>query len=152
MTSTVSRHINGSPADVWAVFADGWLYGVWVVGASRIREVDGSWPAVGADIHHSVGTWPLVIDDLTTVLQSVPERELGLKARAWPSGEATVHITLESQGEQTLVTMVEDASKGPALLIPSPVRRTALDWRNKESLARLSYLVEHRARAAADRP
>ena len=43
--------------------------------------------------------------------------------------------------------MTEDASHGPALLIPGVVRRTALDWRNTESLKRLSYLVENRARS-----
>lgn len=149
MTSTTSRTINGTPEKVWSVLSDGWLYGLWVTGASRIRDVDEAWPAVGSGIHHSVGTWPALIDDSTTVLTSVPQHELKLKARAWPTGEATIGITLERQGEQTLVTMVEDASKGPALLIPSAVRRLSLDARNKESLVRLSYLVENR-RPAAD--
>lgn len=149
MTSTVSRTIDGSPAEVWTVLSDGWLYGVWVVGASRIREVDDAWPGVGAGIHHSVGTWPLLIDDLTTVVTSVPERELVLRARAWPGGEATVHVTLEGQDGKTLVRMVEDASRGPATLIPSPVRRLVLDARNNESLKRLSYLVENKSTSPA---
>lgn len=146
MTSTVSKILHASPDDVWAVLADGWLYGLWVVGASRIRDVEGAWPAPGSSIHHSVGTWPLVIDDTTSVISSVEGRELTLQARAWPSGEAAVHISLQPEGADTLVTITEDASRGPGLLIPGPLRRTALDWRNKESLVRLGYLAEHRAR------
>ncbi|MGI8700590.1 MAG: SRPBCC family protein [Nocardioidaceae bacterium] len=152
MTSTVSRLIDGTPAAVWDILSDGWLYGLWVVGASGIRDVEGDWPSVGAAIHHSVGTWPLLLDDLTTVLSSAPQRELELRARAWPTGEATVRITLEGQGAQTLVTIVEDATRGPATLIPSPVRRAALDRRNSESLKRLSYLVKNKAPVTDPRP
>ena len=54
-----------SPEKVWEVLADGWLYPVWVVGASRMREVDDHWPAEGAKLHHSVGTWPALLDDTT---------------------------------------------------------------------------------------
>ena len=47
--------INASIDDVWSVLSDGWLYPLWVVGASRMRDVDPDWPAVGSRIHHSVG-------------------------------------------------------------------------------------------------
>jgi hypothetical protein len=148
MTSTTSTTIQGSPADVWSVLSDGWLYGLWVVGASRIRAVDDSWPEPGSRIHHSVGSWPFVIDDTTQVVSCEHERDLALQARAWPSGEAAVHITIEQADGATVVTMIEDASHGPALLVPGVLRRAALDWRNAESLKRLTYLVEHRARHA----
>jgi uncharacterized protein YndB with AHSA1/START domain len=46
MIST-SRPIEATTEQVWAVLSDGWLYAGWVVGASRIREVDPRWPAVG---------------------------------------------------------------------------------------------------------
>ena len=55
--------VRATPADVFAVLADGWLYPSWVVGASRVRGVDGTWPQPGSRIHHSVGVWPLLIDD-----------------------------------------------------------------------------------------
>lgn len=145
MTSTVSRTIDGTPEQVWSVLSDGWLYGLWVTGASRIRDVDETWPAVGSRIHHSVGSWPVLIDDTTSVLTSVPNHELKLQARAWPSGEATVDILLQPQDDKTLVTMIEDASKGPALMMPSPLRKIGLDKRNMESLLRLSYLVENKS-------
>ena len=80
--AVVTRIVN-APADVvWSVLADGWLYASWVVGASRIREVDLGWPSVGSRVHHSFGIWPLVIDDMSEVLLSVPSRELKLRARA----------------------------------------------------------------------
>jgi hypothetical protein len=132
-----------SEADVWAVLDDGWLFGLWVVGASRIREVDPSWPQPGTKVHHSVGVWPALVDDSTSVL----ERETGrmkLRARAWPAGEAEVIIETQPVGDGTRVTVTEDAARGPALLIPKPVRTAMLQWRNTESLRRLSYLAENR--------
>jgi hypothetical protein len=45
--------------------------------------------------------------------------------------------------------MVEDASHGPARFVPAPVRIPVLGWRNKESLERLAYLAEGRARRTA---
>ncbi len=73
-------------------------------------------------------------------------RELVLQARARPSGEAAVRISIEEDGAATVVTMREDATHGPAALVPGRVRRTALDLRNNETLRRLSYLVEKGAR------
>ncbi len=61
----VERILQTTPQRVWDVFSDGWLYPLWVVGASRMREVDPGWPAVGAKIHHSVGLWPALLDDAT---------------------------------------------------------------------------------------
>ena len=143
--STRSRTIAAPPEKVWAVLSDGWLYPLFVVGASRMRDVDATWPAVGAKLHHSVGSWPALIDDNTEVLEVEEGRRLVLQARAWPTGEATVEFLLEPTAGGTLVTINEDATKGPALLIPKPVRDQQLDWRNAETLRRLSYVAERRA-------
>jgi hypothetical protein len=51
----VTRLVDASSEDVMAVLIDGWTYAEWVVGASRIRDVDKDFPAPGARIHHSVG-------------------------------------------------------------------------------------------------
>ena len=48
--SVNSRTIRATPEKVWEVLSDGWLYPVWVVGATRMRDVDASWPQVGAKI------------------------------------------------------------------------------------------------------
>lgn len=143
--STNQRLLHTTPDRVWDVLADGWLYPLWVVGASRMREVDDHWPAVGARLHHSVGTWPLLLDDTTEVVESLPDRLLLIEARGWPAGTAMVRITLEPQGEGTLVTIHEDAHSGPGRLVPSPLRQPPLAWRNTETLRRLAFVAERRA-------
>jgi uncharacterized protein YndB with AHSA1/START domain len=142
--STTSRTIAATPEKVWAVLADGWLYPVFVVGASRMRDVDANWPQVGSKLHHSVGSWPALINDNSEVLEVEEGKRLRLQVRAWPAGEGTVEFQLEPAGEGTLVTIVEDASKGPALLIPKPARDAQLEWRNSETLLRLAYIAERR--------
>jgi hypothetical protein len=146
--STTSRVMACTPEDVFAVLDDGWSYPLWVVGAARIRDVDAGWPAVDTRIHHSVGTWPVLVDDTTSVVRREAPRLLRLRARAWPGGEAEVVIEVEAQGpERTLVTMSEEAVRGPARLVPKPIESALLDARNKESLRRLAYLAENREHA-----
>lgn len=135
-----------APVDaVWDVLADGWLYPLWVVGASRMRDVDDSWPLEGAELHHSVGAWPVLIDDTTQVLECRPGSLLRLEARARPGGTARVAVRLEPAGGGTSVTIHEDAVSGPGRWVPGVVRQPLLGWRNVESLRRLAYLAERRA-------
>lgn len=138
------RTIKASPEAVWEVLADGWLYPLWVVGATRMRDVDEHWPQVGARLHHSVGVWPTVIDDNTEVLGSEPHRSLRLRAKGWPMGEAEVLLELEPASGGTLVRIHEDAVKGPGTLLPNAVLAPMLKWRNTETLRRLAYVVEGR--------
>lgn len=147
--ATNKRLVHATPEQVWDVLADGWLYPLWVVGASRMREVDDHWPAVGSELHHSVGTWPLLIDDSTQVLDATPGLMLKLEARAWPTGSAAVTIRLSPVGTETEVTIEEDALRGPARLVPKPARDLPLTWRNTETLRRLAYIAERRV---ADAP
>lgn len=142
--STNTRVMAATPEQVWSVLADGWLYPLWVVGASRMREVDDHWPARGARLHHSVGTWPALLDDNTEVLESQPLSMLRLRARTWPMGSAEVVLRLNAVGTDTEVTIEEDVAHGPALLVPKPVRDVGLKWRNVETLRRLAYVVEGR--------
>lgn len=136
--------MHATPQQVWDVLADGWLYPLWVVGATRMREVDDDWPAVGARLHHSVGTWPLVLDDTTEVLDSSTCVFLRLRARAWPSGEAEVSLHLEAADGQTDVTIEEKAVSGPGRLVPAVLEAPLLSWRNTEAMRRLAFLVERR--------
>ena len=145
----VTRLIEAEPAEVMEILSDGWTYAGWIVGASTIRAVDEGFPAPGTRVHHAFGVWPLVIADTTHVLEVEPDRRLKLEARGWPVGQATVEITLEPSGiRQTRVTMVEDASAGPGKLVPYPVRQAMLLPRNRETLRRLAYLAEGKARRA----
>jgi hypothetical protein len=109
-----------------------------------MRDVEGSWPAVGARLHHSAGVWPAVIDDNTEVLECDPGRYLKLRARGWPLGEAEVAITLSPSGAHTLVQIDETAVSGPGAMIPKPVEDVAIKYRNVETLRRLAYVAENR--------
>ena len=140
----VERRLNCSPEKVFAVLQDGWLYPLWVVGASRMRSVDAGWPAPGTKLHHSFGAWPLLINDTTEVLEMEPGRRLVLEARGWPIGRARVEITVEADGDGSLVSIAEDVSDGPARLVPQPVRVAGIDARNHETLRRLGLLAEGR--------
>jgi hypothetical protein len=136
--------MHAAPDTVWEVLGDGWLYPLWVVGASRMREVDDAWPAVGSRIHHSVGAWPALLDDETEVLDHRPGSLLELRAKVRPWGTARIRITVEAVGAESLVTIEEDVDGGPGVLVPALLRRPALDWRNSETLRRLAYIVERR--------
>lgn len=142
--STNRRLVHASPQHVWDVLSDGWLYPLWVVGASRLRDADKDWPNVGTRLHHSVGLWPLLLDDNTEVLECSPGSRLLLRARAWPAGAAHVEITVEAAGEDTEIAIREQAVDGLGALVPRLVQDPLLGWRNVETLRRLAYIVEHR--------
>jgi uncharacterized protein YndB with AHSA1/START domain len=142
--ATNVREIKTTPEKVWAVLSDGWLYPVWVVGATRMRDVDRTWPQPGARLHHSAGVWPAVINDSTEVLESDPGRFLKVRARGWPLGEAEVSITLTPAGANTRVAISEEAISGPGAMLPQPVENLAIGYRNTETLKRLAYVAENR--------
>ena len=142
--STTSRPIAATSEQVWSVLADGWLYPLFVVGAARMRDVDDTWPAVGSRLHHSVGVWPLLVNDSTEVLEVEEGRRILLLARGWPAGQAHVEISLEPDGQSTVVTIVEQATAGPGALIPKPIQDPQLHVRNVETLRRLAFVVEGR--------
>ncbi|GAA1929102.1 SRPBCC family protein [Nocardioides lentus] len=148
---TVRRRLSCSADDVWATLADGWLYPLFVVGASRMREVDDDWPGVGSEVHHSFGAWPAVVDDTTTVTACEPGLRLRLVASGRPGGEAEVEFRLSpatasgpGDGAVCDVELAEDVVSGPALLVPRILRRPAVVWRNTETLRRLAFVAERR--------
>jgi len=142
--STNELTIRTTPQQVWEVLADGWLYPLWVVGAARMRRVDPGWPDEGTRIHHSVGLWPLLINDYTEVLEVRTGEFLRLRARAWPVGAAEIAITLTPNGEHTDVRLEETVTSGPGSLIPPPIEGLSLKWRNSEALQRLASIAERR--------
>jgi hypothetical protein len=140
--ATNRRSLSCAPADVFAVLANGWLYPSWVVGASRMRDVEHGWPGVDAKLHHSFGVWPVLINDTTSILEWDPPRHAKLKARGWPMGSAHVELDVEPEPGGCRVSITEDAVEGPGLLMPKPLRDAAILARNKETLQRLAYLAE----------
>ena len=84
------------------------------------------------------------------VLEVEEGKRILLLARAWPAGHAHVEISLEpsagSAGDQTVVTIVENATAGPGALIPKVLQDPQLHVRNIETLRRLAFVVEGRTR------
>jgi hypothetical protein len=136
-----------SPEAVFDVLSDGWTYATWVVGAARIRKVDEGFPAPGCAVHHSIGSWPLLLSDRTEVEHVDPPFEIVLRAKAWPVGEALVRLRCLARGDRTEVEMEEYAVAGPLTLVPRPAEDILLHGRNKETLCRLAYLAESGARS-----
>lgn len=145
--AVVERTVGCAAEVVVEVLEDGWLYAGWVVGASRIREVDAHWPEPGAAIHHSAGVWPFVLNDKTVSRRWDPRGRLELQAHGWPLGEARVVIDVHPEGpSRCRVVLAEDAVKGPGTLVPRAARKAAIVPRNKEALHRLALIAEGRAR------
>jgi hypothetical protein len=128
--------------DVFAILTDGWTYAAWVVGASRVRDVDVGWPEPGRSIHHSVGAWPVLIDDTTKALEYEPLSRLRLRVRAWPVGEGEVEFRATETPAGCRLVMSEHATSGPVALMPTAVADLVLSKRNAETLRRLALLAE----------
>lgn len=142
----VSLDVEAPIDAVWAVLADGWSYAGWVVGASHIRDVDTGWPKPGTRIHHSVGPWPLIIEDTTEVVRCEPPSLLELDARLWPAGAARITFTLRPRSALiTEVRMAENVQRGPSVILPKFLQDLLLTPRNRESLQRLAALAKGRS-------
>jgi hypothetical protein len=141
---TVERLIAATPQQVWNVIADGWTYSQWVVGNTRMRAVDPSWPAPGATIHHTIGIWPFVLNDETKVESSVAPEEIVLLAKGRPFGKARITLRLRDADGGCCVEMAELPVGGPLNLVPRRLALAAAYPRNRECLARLAALAERR--------
>jgi uncharacterized protein YndB with AHSA1/START domain len=144
-----ARVLRCTPEEVFRILADGWLYPCWVVGASRMRDVEDAWPQPGARLHHSFGVWPVLIDDVTLVEVYDPPRRMVVRAKGRPIGQARVTIDVKPRGRGCVVRLQEEPVAGPARLAPPPLRDLGLHWRNTETLHRLAYLAEGMADTAA---
>ncbi|WBU39073.1 SRPBCC family protein [Homoserinibacter sp. YIM 151385] len=135
------RRLSCEPEAVFRVLADGWLFASWVVGASRLRDVDADWPRAGTQLEHSFGVWPVLIDDETTSLEWDPPRRAVLQPQGWPLGEARVEIEVRPHPGGCLVRMREIPAEGPGRFIRA-VLEPYLLIRNHETLRRLAFLAE----------
>jgi hypothetical protein len=133
-----------TPAAVFAVLGDGWLFPGWVVGASRMRTVDENWPEADSSLHHSFGVWPLLINDETKVEEVSEPTHLVMRPKGWPIGEARVRIDIEPHARGCKVRIDENAVSGPGALVPDAIMNVLLHLRNIETLKRLAYIAEGR--------
>lgn len=156
--STNTRVMRCTPEAVFAVLADGWLFPGWVVGASRMRDVDASWPGERSKLHHSFGVWPALLNDATTSLEWDPPHRMVIQPKGWPLGEARVTIEVKRRGAGCVVRLTERAVKGPGSWIPQLILDLPLWVRNTETLRRLDYMATggagnvRVASSAADHP
>lgn len=78
-----------------------------------MREVDAAWPAPRATLHHSVRTWPFLLNGTTSMQEWQPHRRAVMQARGWPIGEARVTIEVEATHNGCLVSIHEMPVRGP---------------------------------------
>ncbi|WP_246231188.1 SRPBCC family protein [Mycolicibacterium sediminis] len=124
--------------------ADGWTYTQWVVGNSRMRAVDPDWPAVGSTIHHSVGVWPLLLNDETVVDECVPQRRLVLIAKGRPFGKARITLQLFDVPTGCRIEMAEVPVGAPMGWVPERAALLAAMPRNRECTWRLAAIAERK--------
>jgi polyketide cyclase/dehydrase/lipid transport protein len=143
---TVKRDTSASRDEVWAAIADGWTYSQWVVGNSRMRAVDPNWPQVGSTIRHSIGVWPLLLDDVTVVEECQPLQRLVLLAKGRPFGKARITLQLfDIDGGGCRIEMAEVPVGAPMGWVPKRVALAAAFPRNRECTWRLAAIAERRA-------
>lgn len=140
-----SREVRASREQLWDAMTDGWTYTQWVVGNSRTRAVDPHWPQPGSSIRHSVGVWPLVINDQTTVESCTHGQELVLRAGLGRLGAARITMRLTDIPDGCRIEMIEVPAEGPIGLIPDRLMLAAIYPRNRECLMRLTALAERLA-------
>jgi uncharacterized protein YndB with AHSA1/START domain len=126
---------------VFEILADPDRYAEWVVGTSRIRDAESTWPAPGARLHHSVGADPLTVDDSTELLECEEPERLVLLAHIGPLGSFRVELLLRADGKATHVTMLEQPVEGISKLV-GPATSAVIKLRNSLSLDRLKELAE----------
>jgi uncharacterized protein YndB with AHSA1/START domain len=141
--------IDAPPEHVYEVLLDVKAYPEWVVGAKRIRGVDGTWPRKGSRFHHKVGVGPAELADSTKLVDKTPNSRVVLEVRFRPVGVGTVALDLQPlrRGRETKVVMTERISGGPLAWLWDPILRIALLARNAVSLRRLRRLVASRTRS-----
>ena len=139
---STTRDVDATREQVWAVMADGWTYTQWVVGNSRTRAVDANWPEPGAVIQHSVGIWPLVINDQSVVESCTPSRELVLHAGLGPLGAMRITLRLHDTADGCRIEMIELPASGLLRLVPDRLVLLGVAPRNRECLWRLAAMAE----------
>lgn len=143
-SSRASEVIEASPRQVFSVLVDPTTYPRWLVGARRVRSVDGNWPEVGSSFHHSIGLGPARVAGSTSVRRCREPEELVLGAGMGPLGEASVRFELVPTSAGTLVRLEEEPARGAVRgvwRLARPLVKLGLWGRNAASLEALARVV-----------
>jgi len=132
------------PSLIFSVLRDGWSYDKWVVGTSRIRAVDSTWPQPGAKLRYRIGWGPMSKEDQTRSMRLVDGSELELEAVGRPLGSARVDFRVDRVRDGSLVTMIEHPTKGPLADLHNVGFEFLIYLRNVETLRRLQREVTRR--------
>lgn len=134
------QHVAAARDDVFNELANPETYPKWLVGAQRIRGVDGHFPAPGTEFEHSVGpTEQATIDDATKAVEVHGHRQLVLEAHAGPV-RAEVEFNLIKRGDDATEVVMRERPLGVAALL-MPFVRPLLALRNQRSMQQFARLV-----------
>ncbi len=151
--AVIEKIVDVPPERVFAVLADGWTYGDWVVGISHVGLVEADWPAVGSAIHYQVGAAFATLRATATVLSVDPPYELAFRPHLWPLGEYLVRITLKPVGGgHTKIVFAEQLVAGPLYSVRRRPGELMLHLRGRESVRRLADFALHRPFSPAAYP
>jgi carbon monoxide dehydrogenase subunit G len=144
---SVNEAVIAAPVEaVFAVLSDARRYPEWVVGASRLRTVDDTFPEPGSAFGHKIGIWPLLINDETKVVARDGMHRLTLRAEIGAFGAATVDLRLQPDGaDHTRVRLTETPAMGPIRWVHNPIQDRAFWLRNFLSLQLLRRIAEGHA-------
>jgi hypothetical protein len=146
MTETAAKkHSTATPAQVWSLLSDGYRYVDWVHGTKEIRDVDATWPSVGAALHYTAGAGPITYKGETKVMTSEPQRQLELEIHAWRAGTVRVNIEIEASVGGSDVTLDEHPRRGPAKWLHNPLSRLGF-------LARTNRMIDDLLQQAERQP
>jgi hypothetical protein len=129
----VTRNTTASRQQVWDVIADGWTYSQWVVGNSRMRAVDPSWPSPGSTIHHSIGVWPALLNDETVAVACEPLQELVLVAKGRSIRGCANHAAAQCCRRRLSHRDVGGAGESPLEMV-APLGRTGRSVASKSRM------------------
>jgi len=130
---------------VFAVLADPRTYPDWLIGANRIRALDDDWPRPGSRFHHTVGMWPVHINDHSELEAFDPPRSMRLSVRATALVRATVTISVRGDESSSIVCIAEEPRAGLVGEVVRPALDPVTHLRNHASLRRLARVVRERA-------
>lgn len=141
------RKIDADQKTAFDVLLDPYAYPDWVVGAYKVRDVDGDWPEEGSSFHHQLARSSGGVKDKTTITDIERPRQITLKAFARPLGAADIKVRVEDVGGGSLVVIDESVAEDSKLRKVKPLTEIFIYLRNIEALRRFARVASKRSRS-----